>query len=115
MLTPREYQIAYRILSANAGLHVKALAEDFQVSSTITHTIADELGIHARPAGLIAKLAVQYQSKFMIGTGDNMADAAKIIGIMSLCMKQGDEIMVTVEGNDEEAAAAMLELLQENL
>lgn len=83
---------------------------------TITHIIADELGIHARPAGLIARLAGQYQSKVLIGTGNNMTDAAKIIGIMSLCMKQGDEIMVTVEGDDEdEAAAAMLELLQQHL
>lgn len=33
MLTPREFQIAYRILSANAGLRIKALADEFQVSS----------------------------------------------------------------------------------
>lgn len=31
MLTPREFQIAYRILSANSGLHIRALAADYQV------------------------------------------------------------------------------------
>lgn len=83
---------------------------------TISYTITDELGIHARPAGMIAKLVTQYQSKVMIGTGDRMVDAAKVIGIISLCMKQGDEIVATVEGDDEEeAAAALLVLLQQNL
>ncbi len=33
MLTPREYQIAFRILSANAGLRIKDLAAEFQVST----------------------------------------------------------------------------------
>lgn len=83
---------------------------------TIKYTITDELGIHARPAGMITKLAKGLQSKITIGTPAKMVDAAKVIGIMSLCMKQGDEITVSVEGEDEsEAAAAMQALLSENL
>jgi len=83
---------------------------------TIKYVITDELGIHARPAGIIVKLVKAYNSKILIGRPEKMVDATKIIGIMSLCMKQGDEIHITVEGEDEsEAAAAIKTLLEENL
>jgi len=83
---------------------------------TIKYVITDELGIHARPAGIIVKLVKAYNSKILIGRPEKMVDATKIIGIMSLCMKQGDEIHITVEGEDEsEAAAAIETLLEENL
>lgn len=83
---------------------------------TITYVIKDELGIHARPAGMIAKLAKSFQSKTMIGRPDKMVDATRVIGIMGLCMKQGDEITMTAEGEDEtEAAAALQTMLAENL
>jgi len=83
---------------------------------TIKYVITDELGIHARPAGIIVKLVKAYKSKILIGRPEKMVDATKIIGIMSLCMKQGDEIHITVEGEDEsEAATAIETLLEENL
>lgn len=83
---------------------------------TFTYTITDELGIHARPAGMITKRMKDFSSKTMIGRPDKMVDAAKVIGIMSLCMKQGEELTVTIEGEDEaEAAAAMKALLEEHL
>ena len=83
---------------------------------TIKYVIIDELGIHARPAGIIVKLVKAYKSKILIGRPEKMVDATKIIGIMSLCMKQGDEIHITVEGEDEsEAATAIETLLEENL
>ncbi len=83
---------------------------------TISYIITDELGIHARPAGMIAKLAKGYKSEIKIGTSNKMADASRVIGIMSLCMKQGDEIIVTVDGEDEgEAAEAISALLKDNL
>jgi len=83
---------------------------------TIKYVISDELGIHARPAGIIVKLVKAYKSKILIGRPEKMVEATKIIGIMSLCMKQGDEIHITVEGEDEsEAATAIETLLEENL
>jgi len=83
---------------------------------TIKYVITDELGIHARPAGIIVKLVKAYKSKILIGRPEKMVEATKIIGIMSLCMKQGDEIHITVEGEDEsEAATAIETLLEENL
>lgn len=83
---------------------------------TIRYIITDELGIHARPAGMITKQMKGFESKGMIGTASKMVDTSRIMGIMGLGIKQGDNIILTIEGPDEEeAAAAMLELLKANL
>ncbi len=83
---------------------------------TIVYTIKDELGIHARPAGLLTKLAKNFKSKAMIGKPEKMVEASNIIGIMSLGIRQGEEIIVTFEGDDEaEAAATMEKFLSDNL
>ena len=80
------------------------------------YVITDEVGIHARPAGLLVKTAQQLSSKVTISKGDKSGDAKKIFSIMGLCAKQGDEITVTVEGENEDEDAKTLEaFLKENL
>ena len=64
-----------------------------------TYTIKDELGVHARPAGLLVKLAKKYASKVTIEKD------GKLMAVMSLGIKQGETITVTVEGEDETVAA----------
>ena len=60
---------------------------------TFKYVIKDELGIHARPAGLLAKEAKQYESKITIAKGDKTASASQLMKLMSLGVKQGDEII----------------------
>lgn len=76
---------------------------------TVKYTITDELGIHARPAGLLVKAASAYSCATKIGTQEKMVDAKRIMGVMSLGAKQGHEITLTFEGEDEAAAAAAME------
>lgn len=81
-----------------------------------THVIADPLGLHARPAGLLVKAAAAYQSTVTVTAPTGKADAKRIMAVMRLAAKQGMELTVTCEGPDEEAAAAGLEVfLKENL
>ena len=80
------------------------------------YTITDPIGIHARPAGLLAKEAAKYQSKIFLSKGGKKAEARRLISIMSMGVKQGAEVTVTCEGGDEEAAAAAMEtFFKENL
>ena len=51
------------------------------------YVIKDELGIHARPAGLLAKEAKQYESTITITKGDKSASASQLMKLMSLEMK----------------------------
>ena len=80
------------------------------------YVITDKEGIHARPAGLVVAEAKKYASQISIENKGKKADLKRIFGVMSLCVKHGEEIVVTVEGADEEAAASAVEkVFKENL
>lgn len=84
--------------------------------TTIKYVITDELGIHARPAGKLVKQASEFPCSAKIGTPEKMVDAKRIMGVMGLGLKQGDELYMTFEGEREtEAAAALEAFLKENL
>ena len=80
------------------------------------YVITDELGIHARPAGLLVKDAAKFQSDIKIKKREKEADAKRIFGIMGLAAKKGDEIVLTADGTDEaDAIAAIEDFLKANL
>lgn len=82
----------------------------------LKYTIKDELGIHARPAGLLVKEASKFQSEITVEKGEKKGDAKRIFAIMGLGVKCNDEITVKVSGTDEEEALkAMENFLKENL
>ena len=70
-----------------------------------THVIADPLGLHARPAGMLVKAAAGYASSVTVTAPTGKADAKRLMAVMRLAAKQGMELTVTCEGADEEAAA----------
>lgn len=73
------------------------------------YIIQDPVGIHARPAGLLVKQVKNYNSTITIDKDGKSVNALKLMALMGLCVKQGDTVTVTVEGSDEETAAAELE------
>ena len=76
--------------------------------------ITDELGIHARPAGMLVKEAAKFQADIKVIKGEKTADAKRLFGIMGLAAKKGEELTITAEGSDEaEAIAAMEAFLKE--
>lgn len=83
---------------------------------TFNYEIKDESGIHARPAGLLVKEAKKYGSTITIAANGKSVNATKLMAVMSLGVKCGQTIEVSVEGADEEGAAAgMQAFLEENL
>jgi phosphocarrier protein len=76
---------------------------------TFNYTIKDELGIHARPAGLLAKVAKEYQSTITLEANGKSADASRLMAVMSLGAKQNAEVTVKAEGADEDAAIEAVE------
>ena len=74
-----------------------------------TYKIQDEIGIHARPAGLLVKKAGEFQSDIKLIKGDKEADAKKIFAVMGLGVKKDETIRVQVSGIDEDRATKEIE------
>lgn len=82
-----------------------------------TYAITDPIGIHARPAGMLAQLAKSFaDSTVTLTKGDQTVKATQLMKLMNLGVKAGDEVTIAVDGGDEDAALAALEaFMKENL
>jgi len=80
------------------------------------YTIKDDLGLHARPAGLLVKAADKYPCKISITKGEKTADAKKLFGVMGLCVRCGDTVTMTCDGEQEQEALAEIQnVIEKNL
>ncbi len=73
------------------------------------YIITDPVGIHARPAGLLAKEANKFSSKITIEAKGKSADATRLMAVMGLGVKAGDQVTLRAQGEDEGAAIAKLQ------
>ena len=72
------------------------------------YTIKAPVGMHARHAGILVKEARRYACAISVSKDEKTADAKNILGLMGLGIRQGDTVKVTLEGEDEYAAAVKL-------
>ncbi|SES96919.1 phosphocarrier protein [Natronincola peptidivorans] len=78
--------------------------------------IQNETGIHARPASLVVKEAQKYQSEIILLKEGSKYNCKSIMNIMSMGAKKGEEIHLTVSGDDEEEAfSALVNMLENSL
>lgn len=83
---------------------------------SFTYLIQDEMGIHARPAGLLVKTAKQFQSTIMLVRNEESIRLDRLIALMNMAVKQGQKVTITADGVDEDAALDALKLIfQERL
>ena len=68
------------------------------------YVVTDPEGIHARPAGELVKAAKEFESKITLTKDGKSGDCKKIFGIMALAVKSGNEVTLTFDGSDEDAA-----------
>lgn len=66
--------------------------------------IKNRLGIHARPAAMIAQEAGKFKSEIFISKDGMEVNAKSIMGIMMIAAEQGSIINVSVNGADESLA-----------
>ncbi len=81
------------------------------------YVIRDALGIHARPAGLLAKAARSFPEAEITVEKDGVSvRAVQLMKLMGLGVRRGDRVVVRAEGPQEaEAIAAMKAFFEENL
>lgn len=68
------------------------------------YIIKDENGIHARPAGLLVKEALNFESELIMESNGKLASLKRMFALMGLGVKQGNTVTITVEGLDEDDA-----------
>lgn len=69
-----------------------------------TVTINMEQGMEARPIAMLVQVANRYDSSLYIEADDKRVNLKSIMGVMSLTLDNGDQVVVAAEGNDEEQA-----------
>lgn len=77
--------------------------EEMKMKS-FSYTVKDELGIHARPAGMLVKEVKNFQSKVTLEKDGKSVDASRLMAVMGMGVKKDQTVIVTVEGDDEDAA-----------
>lgn len=77
---------------------------------TFTYTIKDAIGMHARPAGMLAKLTKSFPgTKIVLHYKDKSVEVNRLLKIMGLGIKCGDTVTITAEGREEAAAIEEVE------
>ena len=74
-------------------------------------TIANTLGLHARPAAMFVQMASKFLSEITVERGSERVNGKSIMGIMMLAAGKGLKITVTAEGADAANAVSALEEL----
>lgn len=72
-------------------------------------TIQLSNGLEARPVAMLVQVASQYESKIYVESGTKKVNAKSIMGMMTLGLDNGEEIMVIAEGADEGEAMKGIE------
>ncbi len=71
-------------------------------------TILNPLGLHARAAARFVHAASGFSCRIRVRRGGREVDGKSIMGLLLLAAARGNEIAITAEGPDEEAAVAAL-------
>ncbi|MBE5967617.1 MAG: HPr family phosphocarrier protein [Lachnospiraceae bacterium] len=65
-------------------------------------------GLHLRPISILCSRSIDFQSSVSIRIGDKTVNAKSVLGVLSACVKNGDEIELICDGQDEEEALEIL-------
>ena len=69
-------------------------------------TVANELGLHARPAALLAQVASRFSSDITLSSEMNCVNCKSAIALLRLCAGCGTKVLVHAEGPDAENAVS---------
>lgn len=72
-------------------------------------TVKISAGLENRPVAQIVQMASQYESRIYLDSGNKHVNAKSIMGMMTLNITEGENMVISTEGEDEEEAAIQLE------
>ena len=66
-------------------------------------------GLEARPVALLVQVASQFESSIYVEVGEKKVNAKSIMGMMTLGLTEGEEIVISADGSDETEAIERVE------
>ena len=75
---------------------------------TATVTVINKLGLHARPSAQLTQLATSFQCEVWLTRNERRINAKSIMGVMMLAASKGSELLLEVDGADEDEALVSL-------
>ena len=81
---------------------------------SFTHILRDSDGLHARPAGKLAREAAKFDAEITVHTESGTADGKRLLSLMRLAAKKDTVLTVMCDGADETAAAEHLRRFMED-
>lgn len=83
---------------------------------SFVYTVKDELGLHARPAGMLVRLVQTLGDRVRITKGDRSVEGTRLLALMGLGIRYRDTVTVEIEGASEETSeTALREFFEKNL
>lgn len=79
-----------------------------------TVALPNPSGLHARPAKVFAKAAAAVSADVTVAKDGNQVNAKSVLSVLTLDCHHGDEITISVEGEDAETTLAELVSLVES-
>ena len=80
----------------------------------IVITITNQLGLHARASAKFVATASKFTSQFKVTRGSQTVNGKSIMGVMMLAASKGSELMLEIDGEDEEEMEKMMLALINN-
>ena len=78
--------------------------------------ISNPTGLHLRPAGILCMEAMKYKARISFRFRDHTANAKSVLSVLGACVKNGSEIELMCDGEDEqEALEAMIKVIENGL
>jgi phosphocarrier protein len=77
-------------------------------------TVANELGLHARPAGQFVQLAGRFSAEITVAADEDWVSARSVLSLLSLAAGQGTRLKIRACGSDAAEAIEALGSLLEN-
>ncbi|RZS92665.1 HPr family phosphocarrier protein [Cuneatibacter caecimuris] len=78
--------------------------------------VKNPTGLHLRPAGILCREAMKFQSSVTFSFRNTTANAKSVLSVLGACVKSGDEVEFICDGPDEnEALAAIIKIIEDGL
>lgn len=85
-------------------------AEEMPVAEK-TLVVSNKMGIHARPAAMIVRVANKYPAEVYVEKDDEQVNGKSIMGLMMLAAGNGSKLLFKAQGEGSEQVLAEIEEL----